>query len=279
MSLFEKIYNYQMIARLEDAGAIAVTAQEREWLSDMLRRPESEHAFSPSTLVKLRALAAVDDSIDIAFDENEHGSAPEAEEILEKAASQTVQLYHPLLRPLREALTRKTGLQLTYAVKDGSVRERQHGYPYKLEYSMVKREWYLLWFHLRNRSVMTTKLQNIAEVAAAPIPALQAKAAKKRMTAYYASKQQQAVIQIMPHFNRELSRILYAFSCFDKEVSYEESTDTYRITLIYLSDESDFVLSRIRFLGKRILVTEGDYLRKRMYETAHKSLMRYGVTP
>ncbi|MFF2091748.1 WYL domain-containing protein [Paenibacillus sp. NPDC058174] len=271
MSLFEKIYNYQMIARLEEAGAIAVTAQEREWLSDMLRRSEAEHAFSPSTLVKLRALAGEE--------EHKHESARDAEEILEKAASQTGQLYHPLLRPLREALTRKLGLHLTYAIKDGTVRERQHGYPYKLEYSMVKREWYLLWFHLRNRSIMTTKLQNIAEAAEAPIPAQQAEAAEKKMTVYYASKQQQAVIQIMPHFNRELSRILYAFSCFDKEVSYEESADTYWITLVYLRDESDFVLSRIRFLGKRILVTEGDYLRKRMYETAHKSLMRYGITP
>ncbi|GGG63561.1 WYL domain-containing protein [Paenibacillus radicis (ex Gao et al. 2016)] len=273
MSLFEKIYNYQMIARLEDAEAVAVTAQEREWLSAMLRRPEAEHAFSPSTLVKLRSLMNRDG--DRAIDESEHI----AEEILEKAASLTGQLYHPLLRPLREALTNRLGLQLTYAVKDGSVRMRQHGYPYKLEYSMVKREWYLLWFHLRRRCVMVTKLQNIAEAAEALIPAQQAEAAEKKMTAYYASKQQQAVIQIIPQFNRELSRILYAFSCFDKEVSYEESTDTYRITLIYLRDESDFVLSRIRFLGKRILVTEGDYLRKRMYEAAQKSLMRYGITP
>ncbi|GED32207.1 hypothetical protein BCE02nite_33480 [Brevibacillus centrosporus] len=53
----------------------------------------------------------------------------------------------------------------------------------------------------------------------------------------------------IPLYNGELSRILYAFSCFNKEVTYNEERDAYRITLSFLMDDREYILSKIRFLG------------------------------
>ncbi|MFD1954822.1 hypothetical protein ACFSL6_11770 [Paenibacillus thailandensis] len=44
-----------------------------------------------------------------------------------------------------------------------------------------------------------------------------------------------------------------------------------------LEDEQEYLLSKIRFLGKRVRVVEGDYLKKRMLEASRKALERYGV--
>ncbi|HZG79717.1 MAG TPA: WYL domain-containing protein, partial [Brevibacillus sp.] len=76
---------------------------------------------------------------------------------------------------------------------------------------------------------------------------------------------------------KELTRILYAFSCFEKEVEYLDQVDTYRIILFYLEDDREYILSKIRFLGTRIRVIEGKKLQVRMYESAQKALLRYGI--
>ncbi|MNU02718.1 hypothetical protein D3C72_2465080 [compost metagenome] len=39
----------------------------------------------------------------------------------------------------------------------------------------------------------------------------------------------------------------------------------------------EYLLSKIRFLGKRVRVNEGDYLKRRMLEASTKALERYGV--
>ncbi|MNU09300.1 hypothetical protein D3C72_2557860 [compost metagenome] len=44
-----------------------------------------------------------------------------------------------------------------------------------------------------------------------------------------------------------------------------------------LGDDFEYLLSKIRFLGKRVRVAEGDYLKKRMLEASTKALERYGV--
>lgn len=82
----------------------------------------------------------------------------------------------------------------------------------------------------------------------------------------------------IPLYNGELSRILYAFSCFNKEVTYNEERDAYRITLSFLMDDREYILSKIRFLGKRMKVVEGKVLQQRMWETSAKALARYGIT-
>ncbi|MNW67772.1 hypothetical protein D3C74_464160 [compost metagenome] len=42
-----------------------------------------------------------------------------------------------------------------------------------------------------------------------------------------------------------------------------------------LGDEAEYLLSKIRFLGKRVRVVVGDYLKRRMLEASTKALDRY----
>lgn len=88
-----------------------------------------------------------------------------------------------------------------------------------------------------------------------------------------------ACIQVIPTFNAELSRILYAFSCFDKSVSFDENSGIYRIKVIYMRDDSEFLLSKIRFLGLRVKIVEGEHLKRRMLKSAAMAIdLRWGIT-
>ncbi|MNE41802.1 hypothetical protein D3C80_1358970 [compost metagenome] len=83
-------------------------------------------------------------------------------------------------------------------------------------------------------------------------------------------------IIVVKEYNEELSRILYAFSCFEKEITYDTDSDEYTIRLSYIGNEGEYVLSKTRFLGKRVRIVEGRYMRQRMLESAEKALRRYG---
>ncbi|CAM4442001.1 WYL domain-containing protein [Paenibacillus tarimensis] len=266
MSLFEKITNYGILARLQESGVVPVTTHERSWLKTMLQHPAAADAFTPGTLEKLRQLLS-------------DSEAPQlAGMLIEKAGSAEKQVYHPLIRRLRSLIRSDQGIRISYRIKDGSLHEEHCGYPYKLEYSMVKREWYLLWYRFRPRSFMATKLDNIVSVSGNSLAPDKAEAYAATVRKLLDSRIRHAVIEVIPEFNNELSRILYAFSCFDKSVTYQESSDTYRIRLSYLADESEYVLLKIRFLGKRVRAAENAHLQARMRETAAKALARYGIS-
>lgn len=270
MNLFEKIFNYKMMAQLDEHGAIAVTTQERRWLLMMLAHPEAASALEPDTLVRLRQSLGMDDKLQ--DPERIRGI------IVEKAGSVSSSIYHPLMRTLRRMIVNKTGMQLLYSRKDGTILPRQTGVPYKLEYSMVKREWYLLWYNRRTRSLMSTKLRSIQQVEEIPVSAEFFDQAAATLARQLDKRMQHAAIEIIPAYNKELSRILYAFSCFDKQVHYDEQADTYTIKLTFLGDETEYILSKLRFLGLRVRVTDHPFMRFRMREAAQKSLARYGLT-
>ncbi|AIQ11240.1 WYL domain-containing protein [Paenibacillus durus] len=265
MNLFEKIFNHQIISRLEDSGTFMVTSHERAWLKTMLEHPAAAEAFTPDTLNKLHTILGPDPLMDI------------SSHLIEKARSMEKQVYHPLLRTLRRHILNKTGVRLTYVIKSGRVNSDQSGVPYKLEYSMVKREWYLLWYHLRHRAVMTTRLKNIHSVTAEPIEPSMADSIFRKIGRMLDSRKSEAVIEIVRDYNEELSRILYAFSSFEKDVEYDSEKDTYKVRVYLLGDDFEYLLSKIRFLGKRVRVVEGDYLKRRMLEASTKALERYGV--
>jgi len=264
MNLFEKIFNYRIISRLDETGSFALTSQERTWLKMMLAHPSSAAAFPPDTLGKLNEILQTEDGTDV------RGI------IMEKAKSRERQVYHPLLRSLRRIIMRSLGIRLTYRIKHGGVKSNQSGFPYKLEYNMVKREWYLLWYDTRYHSLMSTKLQSIVAVEEKALSADRGDAFKDLLNRLLEERKERAVIQVVPTYNAELSRILYAFSCFEKSVSYDEASNLYRIQVAYLADESEFLLSKIRFLGLRVKIVEGDRLKDRMQESASKALARYG---
>lgn len=263
MNLFEKIFNYQIMSQLEDTGTSVITAQERSWLRTMLQHPSAIDAFSPVTLDKLQSILATESLLEL------------TDSVSEKARSQENQLVPPLLRELRRQITNKAAIHLTYTIKNGRYFGDEVGFPYKLEYSMVKREWYLLWYHLRHKSLFSTRLKNIVSVSPAPYQVNHPDSLINTIQHMLEQRKQQATIEIGREFNRELSRILYAFSCFEKEVNYDDSTDTYSVRLTFLNNDSEYVLSKLRFLGKRVKVTEGQYLQRRMLESAMRALGRY----
>jgi predicted DNA-binding transcriptional regulator YafY len=202
-----------------------------------------------------------------------------ANHLVEKAGSREKQVYHHLLRPLSRTILNRNGITVTYEIKGGTVYSNQKGLPYKLEYSMVKREWYLLWYHLRNRSLQSTRLGNIKEVSAEPASHPDAEGIIRKCEHITLSRKSKVVIEVVRQYNRELSRILYAFSSFEKDVEYDAECDTFKVTVCLVGDESEYLLSKIRFLGTRVRVIEGDYLKQRMLQASTKALERYGVLP
>ncbi|PWV98680.1 WYL domain-containing protein [Paenibacillus cellulosilyticus] len=264
MNPFEKIFNYQMLSRLDESNAFALTTQERAWLKMLLSHQSAENAFTSDTLGKLRGLLADEAAADI------------RDIIIEKAKSREKHVYHPMLRSLRRIIAQGFGSYITYRLKHGGMRN-QFGLPLKLEYSMVKREWYLLWYSPRSRMLMATKLDNLIAADAVELHADRAASLHRRASELLHNRKQQAVIEVVRMYNEELSRILYAFSCFDKTVSYDEQADLYHIHVTYPADEGEYLLSKIRFLGLRVRVAEGNYLKRRMWESSSKAIARYGI--
>lgn len=265
MNLFEKIFNYQIISRLEDSGTFMVTSHERAWLKAALGHPAASAAFTPETLIKLEALLAEDEPLDT------------SSHLIEKAQSREKQVYHPLLRPLRRLIMNRSGIRITHCLKGGKVYSNQLGVPYRLEYSMVKREWYLLWHHVRNRAFMSTKLDKILSVTGEELPLPRVNDILEKISQTLENRKTEVIIEIIPQYNPELSRILYALCCFDKEVQYDATKDTYTVKVCLLGEEKEFLLSKLRFLGKRVRVLEGDYVKRRMLEASVKALERYGA--
>ncbi|MDQ0916948.1 WYL domain-containing protein [Paenibacillus sp. V4I5] len=264
MNLFEKIFNYQMITRLEKSGTFMITSQERSWLKTMLNHPSASYAFTPETLEKLE-FVLVDEKL---FDFSDA--------FIEKARSKEKLVYHPLLRALRRFITSQAAIQLTYRVKDDRTFTNEMAFPYKLEYSLVKKEWYLLWYHIRHRAMMSTKLEKIESIKELSISPERVTQIVSDIVKLLQKRQIHATITVIKEYNRELSRILYAFSCFEKQVDYDETQETYTIRLTFLNNEAEYVLSKLRFLGKRVRVTQGEHLQRRMLESAKKALARYG---
>ncbi|WP_028596527.1 WYL domain-containing protein [Paenibacillus assamensis] len=265
MNPFEKIFNYQILSRLEDTGTFVVTAYERTWLKTMLEHPAANEAFTAETLLKLRQML----SMDIVMDTSEY--------LIEKALTQEKHVYHPLLRPLRRLISDRNGMKISFIVKDGRENVEHRGFPYKLEYSMVKREWYLLWFHMRHRTFMSTRIEQITSFSEQPISPKTADQILEKLSLIKHARKSEVCIEVVRDYNQELSRIMYAFSCFEKTVDYDEEHDKYQVRIHLPRDEYEFLLSKIRFLGKRVRVIKGDYLKKRMLEASTKALARYGI--
>ena len=268
MNLFEKMFNYQIMSQLHDSGISTLTSQERSWLKSMMALPAARMIFSPSTYDKLLNILDSEETINM------------SNAITEKARSQEIQLIHPHIRALRQYIAKKSAIQLTTRLKDGQIKEREPAFPYKLEFSMVKRKWYLLWYHLRHKALLSTKLSMIESFNEMPsaLPPVKIEWAQNEISKLLDNQKRTATIEIIRLYNQELSRILYAFSCFEKEVEFDESSHRYLIKLFYQGNDGEYILSKVRFLGQRVKIIEGDHLRRRMLESATKALARYGET-
>ena len=262
---FEKIFNYQLSSRLEETGVYTLTSQERSWLKSMLEHPAAREALEPRTIAKLQECVLDDETSNL------------LDGLEQKAGSLETQIFHPLLSPIRRILRNRQGMTIQCRTKKGKLNEPQPGIPCKLEYSMVKREWYLLWYNSASRSPMNTRLCHIVSVEEARMSRGRYDDMSARAARLLEAPRHEATVEVIKMFNGELTRILHAFSCFDKRVEFDESDQTYRIHLSFTGSESQYVLTKLRFLGKRVRVIEGDYLKWRMRETARKARALYGI--
>nr|WP_154959818.1 WYL domain-containing protein [Paenibacillus xylanexedens] len=263
MNLFEKMFNYQIMTRLNETGLFTWTSQERAWLRMMMEHPAAQEALTPATLTKLNHM----------LDGEKHLNLQDY--LTEKAKSEESSVSHPLLRPLRQMILNGEGFQMTGRIRSGRTSQEQFGFPYKLEYSMVKKEWYVLWYAPHFARLMSTKLHSITKLEARSIKPEAASRYKASIALITEKRKTSITIEVLPEFNAELSRILYAFSCFEREVTYNEASHIYRILLTVPRNEVDYVLSKMRFLGKRVRIIDHSALQERMSETAAKVLARY----
>lgn len=263
MNLFEKMFNYQMMTRLNETGLFTWTSQERAWLRMMLTHPAAPEALHPDTLHKMHDMLDAEQDLDL------------QDYLTEKAKSEENSVFHPLLKPLRQMILHHQGFRLTGRVRNGRISQDQFGFPYKLEYSMVKKEWYVLWYAPLYNKLMSTKLHSIITAEAQPLQPEIASQYAAKIAILTEKRKTTVTIEVLPEFNQELSRILYAFSCFEKQVEFVEAQQTYRIELTIPRNEMDYVLSKMRFLGKRVRIADNAALRERMSETAAKVLARY----
>ncbi|MCL6660484.1 WYL domain-containing protein [Paenibacillus amylolyticus] len=263
MNLFEKMFNYQMMTRLNETGLFTWTSQERAWLRMMLNHPAAREALSAVTLDKMHNMLNGEQDLNL------------QDYLTEKAKSEENSVSHPLLRQLRLIILHHQGFRLIGRVRNGRTSQDEFGFPYKLEYSMVKKEWYVLWYAPRFDKLMSTKLHSIVTMEAQPVETDTASGYTARIAAITEKRKTTITIEVLPEFNQELSRILYAFSCFEKQVEYLEAEQTYRIELTVPRNEMDYVLSKMRFLGKRVRIADHTVLQERMSETAAKALARY----
>ncbi len=266
MNPFEKIFSYQLASRLGENQIFTLTTQERSWLKLMLSVPGSQVAFSEATRAKLEQRLASDQLLDV------------QDIVVEKAASRHHTDFPPMLNPLRQIMRKHQGVLLTRRNKYGDPVEPQHGVPWRIEYSAARQEWYLYWFNLERSAPMTTRLYHIESVTEQSITESQYEPICKRMEAFVQSDHHEITVQVLPIYNRELTRILHAFSCFDKRVQVDEQQHTYSIQLRFTNSEREYVLNRLRFLGKRVQIIEGTEFMERMHDTAQRALARYGVT-
>ncbi|WP_426334207.1 WYL domain-containing protein [Paenibacillus silvae] len=263
MNLFEKMFNYQMMTRLNETGLFTWTSQERAWLRLMMKHEAAQEALHPNTWAKLNNMLQDEQHLDV------------QEDLTEKAKSEERSVSHPLLRPLRQMILQSQGFQMTGRIRHGRTSQEQFGFPYKLEYSMVKKEWYVLWYAPYFARLMSTKLNSITKLEPRSIKPEAATRYKASIALLTEKRKTTITVEVLPAFNAELSRILYAFSCFERQVEYNEENHVYRIVLTVTRNEVDYVLSKMRFLGKRVRITDSAALRERMSETAAKVLARY----
>lgn len=267
MNLFEKIFNYELLAQLEQSEMLHITKHERMWLKTMLQHGEvsqTEEALPSATLAKLSTILQDDEVIN-------------TNDLVEKVHHRSGERFPTHLSGIRQAITDRCALRLTYQTRDGRIHEHV-GIPHRLEYSMVKGQWYLHWYRIQVRAKMSTRLCYISNYETLPADAATLQLADEKMNHIVRAHQHTCTIEVVPEYNHELSRILYALSSFDNEVTYDEKADTYRLIVHFLGDESLYLLSKVRFLGLRVRFIDHSFMQSRMLESATKALERYGIT-
>ncbi|WP_255298271.1 WYL domain-containing protein [Brevibacillus dissolubilis] len=229
----------------------------------MLAHPAAPHFFAPETYQKLLTFLKDTDTLQL------------EKVFVEKAKSKVKQFYHEWIPKLRRIILNKNGLMLSCETKNGAIIKDQAGVPYRLEFSMVRKEWYLIWLLHGDSKLLTTPLRLIHNITERDIPDWEYERSELVISHLHEERKQAVTIEVLPEYTGELQRILYAFSCFEKTGRLDDDTGAYHLSISFLDQDSEYVLSKVRFLGKRIKVLGNPRLQARMLESAKKALERY----
>jgi predicted DNA-binding transcriptional regulator YafY len=261
----------------EDVFLLPITVKERQWLKSILGAGEAKLFLLPNVKEKLERILELEEGNSYLAHVDEKLSVQEEKKYLLEDPSH--------FKMIIQLITLKKGMVISYRTNDGTVYEEIKAIPYKLEYSTVKKEWYILWYGFEQESefVMSTPFHHVRAVQELEVANDVYQQMVGTIEEFLEKELQKAVVKINQrfyekqarHFEEEKERILYCFSCFDKEIIYEEETNQYEIRLFYRKHEEGELLKRIRLLGERIVIAEPDELKKRILETALRALERY----
>ena len=142
---------------------------------------------------------------------------------------------------------------------------------------MVRREWYLLWALTidEQEKVVSTPLRYIRNVRKVEkCPCWQEK--QRQIVELLRETEGVVVLRAEECFSGALLSVLNAFSCFDTQVSTGKDKGSLLLRVRFRADEREYVLQKLRFLGRRVIVESPPEFRERMQKTAEDALARYG---
>lgn len=267
MDLFEKIHNYQIQQELFTSGIFPVTKAEKSWLKMYLVKEQDNLFLSPKTRKKLEML--LDKMPTFCTDH-----------IIEKCTIRKTSVSSQHFHQIRQVLLNKSGAKIDYVTRNGVEYSQHKCVPFKLEFSMTKRVWSLLWLKIDFVSpedffLMTTPVCCIRRIT--PDKSIRYDNYLKHIECLMRFNYSTILIRLEPEYQEEMQRIFYAFSCFKKEVKYDPNDYSYQIKVFFQKAETDYILSKIRFLGRRIKVLEPESIIERLKETSQNALKRYNI--
>lgn len=145
--------------------------------------------------------------------------------LIEKARIIEKQVYHPLLRTLRRHIMNKMGFRLTYGLRNGRVNTDCSGLQIGIFHGQTQMVFALVSYPASR--LQCTRLQNIHSVTEESIALSTAESILKKLEKTLESRKTEVIIEIVRVYNAGLSRFLYAFSNFEKNVEYDAENDTY----------------------------------------------------
>ena len=267
MALFEKINNHTLRQVLLSEGNPApITRLERGWLKRVIASPAAGDLLTAELRNKLQVLLINEDPF------------PDTSGFIEKGnLALEYSPAGPLLGTLSTAIRDEFAVTLDYAKREGSEYKKAQAVPCRLEYSLVRREWYLLWLggQARVAKLHTTALRNIRDVRLLKkCPDWEEH--QQHFRDCLAESEREVTLLAEECYPGALLSVLNAFSCFDATVSATKRKQELRLLVRYLADEQGYLLQKIRFLGRRVTLEGPEELRERMRGTVERVLERYG---
>lgn len=285
-NLFKKFYNYRLQQELMSdtvfmpvdndkyntgkpckvtTGPFVFTEEEKAWVKKIVNDPEANAFLQQTTIEK------INNGIKTVPVQKKRGLCIKGAQIVPKSDS-------PHFAALCRIMRARQGIRIDYRQNDGIERNGEYGYPYKLELSMSRQEWYIIWLPDKRMDIYYTPLRNIIAVEAWEGGAKNSQEhdefTRNIQTRLRQTMRTVSLLITKQHYY-EIHRVVYALSCFEREMTFDEQSKQNILTIRYLPSEEEYLLSKIRFLSKIVTITSPERLIKRMHYTATKTLSRY----